>query len=290
MTMMTDIRHWLLALTAMWLCQLAMHAQTADTTALRPILSMMTADVGYASVHDDYLTPITYSGVDVAIGYEAMRAAWFDPEQWVWQLLTDIDYNHIKNPAGNRTMHRLMADLAVGMMHRWRGVTIRHFDLAVGPMLQVSGGAIYNAANSNNVVSAKCYINMGATAMAAYHTKLWRLPISLRYATQLPMVGVFFAPQYDESYYEIYLGNHRELAHVGWWGNRLDVTHQLTADLRLSNIVLRIGYRARYERSSVSHLVTHNVTHSVVLGIGGEWLAVGRKHHSNPRRIISSLY
>ena len=83
----------------------------------------------------------------------------------------------------------------------------------------------------------------------------------------MPALGAFFAPEYDESYYEIYLGNHRNLAHLGWWGNRFDMANYLGADFHLGKTVLRLGYRARLEHWSVNHLKVHDVTHSLVLGI-----------------------
>ena len=38
---------------------------SASVKVVRPTLSMFMMDVGYASIHDSYLTPITYDGIDV---------------------------------------------------------------------------------------------------------------------------------------------------------------------------------------------------------------------------------
>ena len=45
-------------------------------------LSMFTIDVGYASVHDSYLTPITYGGLDLGLAYQALRDV--RAGQWLW--------------------------------------------------------------------------------------------------------------------------------------------------------------------------------------------------------------
>jgi len=103
--------------------------------------------------------------------------------------------------------------------------------------------------------------------MAWFNTRLGQLPVTLLYQVQLPVTGVFFAPEYDESYYEIYLGNHKNLAHLGWWGNRLDMTHYLGADFNLGKTTLRVGYRSRMEHWTVNNLHVHDFTHSLVLGI-----------------------
>ena len=229
-------------------------------------VSMFTVDVGYASIHDSYLTPITYGGTDLALGYEAMRPMRAD--KWLWQLQVGGDYNFVENPAQNNELQKLMGNITFDMQRQWRGAIAHRVDLSVGPMTQLRAGIIYDDVNSNNPVSVRAHWNVGVTGMAAYDTRFWRLPVTLRYQAQLPVLGVFFAPEYDESYYEIYLGNRRNLAHLGWWGNRLDMTHYLGADLHLGKTTLRLGYRASLEHWNVNHLKVHDVSHSLVLGIG----------------------
>ena len=227
--------------------------------------SMLMVDAGYASVHDSYLTPITYDGLDLGLSIEATR--WTGSGRWLWQLGVGADYNHVENPSGNNDMHRLMGDVAFNMQRGWQGVIHPRLGLSVGPMTQVRAGIVYNAVNSNNPVTVRAHWSLGAAGMAWFNTRLGRKPVTLRYQVQLPVAGVFFAPEYDESYYEIYLGNRRGLAHVGWWGNRLDMTHYLGADLRLGRRLLRLGYRARLEHWTASHLHVHDVSHALVLGL-----------------------
>ncbi len=228
-------------------------------------VSMFMVDAGYASVHDSYLTPITYDGLDLAMQYEAMRSIRAD--KWLWQLQVSADYNYVENDARNNDLHKLMGDITFDMQRRWQQLIAHRVDVSVGPMTQLRAGIIYNAVNSNNPVSVRAHWNVGATAMAAWHTRLGRKPITLRYQAQLPVAGVFFAPEYDESYYEIYLGNHKNLAHLGWWGNRFDMTNYLGADFNFGKTILRLGYRSRLEHWTVNNLHVHDFTHSLVLGI-----------------------
>ena len=227
-------------------------------------VSMFMVDAGYASIHDSYLTPITYDGIDLGLAYEASRVC--KQGRWQWQLNVGADYNYVENPAKNNDLMKLMGDLSFNMQRRW--AVTRRMSLTAGPMTQLRAGIVYNDVNSNNPVTVRAHWNVGVAAGADWHTRLWRKPITLRYQVQLPVAGVFFAPEYDESYYEIYLGNHKNLAHLGWWGNRLDMTHYLGADLHLGKVTLRLGYRTRLEHWNVNHLKVHDVTHSLVLGIG----------------------
>ena len=228
-------------------------------------LSLFTIDAGYASIHDSYLTPITYDGLDLGLAFEVMRPVRHDT--WLWQLQVGADYNYVENDARNNDLHKVMGDITFDMQRHWNLSMKRRFSLSVGPMTQLRAGIIYDAVNSNNPVSLRAHWNVGITGMASTDTHLWRVPVILRYRAQLPVAGVFFAPEYDESYYEIYLGNRRNLAHLGWWGNRFDMTNYLGADLNLGKTILRVGYRSRLEHWSVNHLKVHDVSHSLVLGL-----------------------
>ena len=267
----------------------ATHAAEADSVPpLRPVTAMFTAEVGHANVLDTYLTPIAYGGIHCALGYTATQATGFDPHRWVRQLAFEASYSPTHNPVGNRTLHTLMVEGRWGMMHRWQGWSpgVR---LLFGGDTRLRGGAVYNPSGSNNVVSARIHWSVGAASMVVWHTRMGRLPVTCSYAVSLPLAGVFFSPEYDESYYEIYLGNRSHLAHFGWWGNRFDLDHRLSLDLHLGGTTMRVGYHGRVERSWVSHLNTHHVTHALVIGIGGDFLSIPRQGINPKARIVNGL-
>ena len=273
-------------------CQCAMaQGDQVEENSLRPVASMFSAQYGHASILDSYLTPVKYGGHAMAINYEAQKATAFSPQQWTWQLSLGLDYDYTHNPAGNHTMHSLMVDARWAMMHRWSNVLTPGLQLQLGGNTQLRGGALYNANNSNNVASARIHWNVGLSGQAIYNTHIKRLPITLRYQASVPVVGAFFAPDYDEAYYEIYLGNRDNLAHFGWWGNRFDIDHMLSADLHLGNTILRIGYRNRISTSWINNISTRDIAHYLVIGIGGEFLNVNSKRSNKVNNnIISSMY
>ncbi len=272
-------------------CQCALAQDSNDEKPLRPVASMFSAQYGHSSLLDSYLTPVKYGGHAMAIGYEAQQATGFSPTHWNRQLSLEVDYDYTHNPAGNHTMHALMLDARWALMHRWSNAITPGLHLLLGGDTQFRGGVLYNANNSNNVVSARIHWNVGIMGQAIYNTHIKRLPITLRYQASIPVVGVFFAPDYDEAYYEIYLGNRSNLAHMGWWGNRFDLDHMLLADLQLGGTILRIGYRNRFSTSWINHISTRDIAHYLVIGIGGEFLSVSPKHKAkSTNNIISSMY
>ncbi len=270
--------------------QCAFAQEESSEKPLRPVATMFEAHYGHASILDSYLSPITYGGHALSINYEAQQATGFNPEQWTRQLRLGVDYDYTHNPAGNHTMHALNVNAKWAMMHKWNNAFAQGLQFQLGGMTQLRGGALYNAHNSNNVVSARIHWNVGAMGQAIYNTHIKRLPITIRYQATLPVAGVFFAPDYDEAYYEIYLGNHSNLAHFGWWGNRFDLDHMVSADLHLGSTILRIGYRNRLSTSWVNNISTRDAVHYLVIGIGGEFLNVNNKRNKLSNNTISSVY
>lgn len=260
-----------------------------SSNPVRPVMSAYMVEVGRASVLDTYLSPVRYKGVSLRLGYERMQAMKFNPDKWVMQLEAGIDYSPAKNPAENHTIHTLMLDAKWGMMHRWR--VKPDLQLFGGGSTQLRGGALYAPANSNNVVSVKINWSLDLTGMAVYDRKIGRLPVTFRYQATLPVLGVFYSPEYGESYYEMYVGNHSGLVHVGWVGNHFTMTNLLTTDMHFGNTTLRVGYRGRVDTSWVNNLNTQIFSHCAVVGVCGEWMSVKYGSKLSERaRIISAMY
>lgn len=263
-------------------------AAGAQDKPLRPVTSAYTLEIGTSHLADSYLTPLHYNGVNYALGYERFQAMRFDPERWIMQLSGTLSLDRDKNRAGNATMWNLDLSLGWSMLRRWN--ILPGFTLAAGGRTAIDGGALYLSRNGNNPVSAKASWIIGATGMATYSIKLGRIPVVLRYQPELPVIGAFFSPDYGELYYEIYLGDHSNLAHCAWWGNRFVFDQTLTADFRFGATALRIGYRGHILNSEVNNIVTREYSHSFVIGISGEWLGISPGGVSREAKIISAYY
>lgn len=280
-----------LASVASMMAMPAAHDSDDSLRVERPVASFFMAEVGSTSVIDTYLAPVAFKGVDARLEYERMQAMRFDPQRWVMQMHAGVEYGNLQNKPGNHTEHMLMVDYRWGMMRRWSNVLTPNLQAAVGGSTQLRGGAVYKPSNSNNLVTAKIHWAVSLTAMASYKWRVAKMPVVISYQATLPVAGVFFSPEYGETYYEIYLGNHSGLAHFGWWGSRFDMTNALMADMHLGSTVLRVGYRNTIERSWVNNLDTQIVTHMAVIGVGGEWISLGgNKPNGEKARIISAMY
>lgn len=280
-----------LAILLLTLCPFILRAAAPESgeKPIRPVFAAYTAQFGSARVADTYLSPLGYQGTHYSLDYARYQAMRFSPERFTMRLHANLSVDKTHSPAGNSTMWDAMLTLDWSMMRRW---SVRpDLTLAVGGITGIEAGALYNARNSNNPVSAHGAWILGVTGFASFRTHLWRLPVTLVYQPSLPVTGIFFSPQYGELYYEIYLGDRSGLVHGAWWGNRFQLDNLLTADLHFGSTSLRIGYSGRILTTGVNHLVTRRFTHALTLGVSGEWISVNpRRGISRTARIINALY
>ena len=262
---------------------------TTATSIVRPVVSAFTIGIGSEHLCDTYLTPLRYSGWGLQLGYERLQAMRFDPENWIMQLGGTLAAGRTDNPAGNMTMWEIDFDARWAMMRRFS--VAPGLKIAVGGATGITLGALYNRRNGNNPISARAAWTIDASIMAAYNTRLWRLPLTLRYQASMPALGAFFAPDYGELYYEIYLGNHSGLAHCAWPGNYFKLTNLVTADFHLGNTILRLGYSGIIFSSKANEIVSRKICHQFVIGVSSEWLSLKPRSTALPKaKVISALY
>lgn len=277
-----------LTLSSVLSCALCASASSADST-LRPVNSFYSLEAGSSHLTDTYLTPIKYSGWHVGFNYERTQAMKFSPENWVMQMKLSLGFDRDMNQVRNHTMIYGELDFSWGMMRRWK--LPKGFSAGIGGSASATLGCLYLNRGGNNPASAKGAVTVNLTGYATWNGSIGRLPVTLRYQPVLPVTGAFFAPDYGELYYEIYLGNHSNLAHWAHWGNYFKMDNLLTADLHFGATHLRVGYRASFYSTDINHTITNIVSHSAIIGVGGEWLSYkpGSKL-SKEAAIISATY
>ena len=267
-------------------------AEPADTLRpYRPVTSAYTLGLGTSHICDTYLTPLHYTGIGAEMRYERLSAMAFDPDRWIMQLDARLILDATENPARNASMSGLEMRLSWSMMRRFRIASVPGLRLFCGGYTDLGGGALLLARNGNNPAQARAAWTLGPTVMGVWNHRFSRLPVTLRYQARMPLIGAFFSPDYGELYYEIYLGNHRGLAHVAWPGSYFRLDNLLSADLHLGNTSLRIGYAADILSSKANNIVTRHITHLFVIGVTTESITIGRSRGIDPHaRIISAIY
>ena len=252
---------------------------------LRPLSSTYAVSIGSSSDLNTYLSPLKQTGTHIGLSGTWSRATAFNPERFVmdFDVAASMDFNHNKQKTSS--MSGVDLSLAWDMLYRLKPLT--GLQIAGGAGLELDAGALYLPRNSNNPVAARFSLDLTLNLRADYKLPFKKFPVIISDRFSLPSLGVFFSPQYGESYYEIYLGDNSGLAHCGWWGNHFAFTNTLMAQIPVCNIRLCMGYRAQCRSSYVNHINTRLVNHSFVLGISTDWINVTRPDLRSQRSIVN---
>ena len=230
----------LLILSSLWTLLLIFSAPASKAQdSGRPITAVYALEVGARSALSEYLSPIAYHGVSYAAEGEWSKVMPFAPEKAMMRFEGRVAYASMLNPAGSASMLAVEGRFAWQMRRIWR--------LPNALTLSVGGG------------------------------RSGRLPILLADRLSLPILGAFFMPQYGETYYEIWLGNHSGLAHFGWPGNMAGVDNMLSCSLDFGKTALFIGYHFRLSTASACHLSNRSILHGLTIGVIPFGLGMKRK-------------
>lgn len=289
--MVNSVCSKLIAVAAL-LCATPALAEPADSVAavVRPVTSAYGIEVGSADLADTYLTPLHYDGWHSAISYSRTQAMGFDPERWSMRLALGVAVDHTQNPARNATMWNLDFEASWAMTRRFRVTDA--VSAGIGGYTALNVGALYLGRNGNNPASAKGAWMIGVRAATTYAMRIGRLSITWGVEAAMPLTGVFFAPQYGQLYYEIYLGDHRGLAHAAWPGNYRRIDTRAWADLHLGGTTLRLGYHFDLRSTRANDITSRSVTHAFSIAVVTRWLSVPMtsKTTTPGTRIVAASY
>jgi hypothetical protein len=220
--------------------------------------------LGTASLYDTYLSPLPYSGLNISLLTEQIKMTKWENGRIALQHLLSIDGSLTLNPSGTAAMYSGLLNYDFGAFYRFRPAP--HFQIFAGAQLDVLGGALYNTRNGNNPINLKLHFNLNASAIAAYRFRIWKQPIQLRYQVNLPVAGLFFSPEYGQSYYEIGMGSSPAYLYYGTWANQFIIKNLFSVEAPINNFSLRLSYVNCYQETRINQLETRLVSNTFYLG------------------------
>lgn len=254
----------------------------------RPVTGNYALEMGATEVMATYLSPLKYTGRTLSASGNWQKALPFNPRHAIMEFNARGNFVSLLNPAKTASMVGLTASFSWGMA--WRTKLPYDIQVSAGGALGIEGGAYYLTRNSNNPVETIAAASLDFTASISKPFYIGKLPILFSDRVQIPSLGVFFCPQYGETYYEIYLGNLKGLAHAGWWGNNFRIDNLLSFTLDFGRTAMTLGYRISAYNQWANSLNTRVITNSFVVGVipGG----IGLKKHRQriPEEIIYAIY
>lgn len=242
----------------------------------------VTYGVGYTNIFDTYLSPQEYTGVDFRIARETNRMLnWWDGNVSLHNYLqANLSYTH--NYIDNNNAFSGLVNWNYGLHYNFK--LTPNFRLLAGALLDANLGFIYNMRNGNNPASAKAYLNLAPSGMAIWDTHIKRMPITLRYQINVPLMGIMFSPHYGQSYYEIFsVGNSDGVVKFTSLHNQPSFRQFLSADFAFKRVKMRFSYVCDIQQSKLNKLKTHTYTHAFMVGFVSDLIKIKPRPRTNMR-------
>lgn len=254
----------------------------------RPVTGRYAIEIGGKSVLATYLSPLKYDGSSYGVSGQWSKAMPFNPRHAIMHFDANVVFDNLWNPAGTARMVGLNAGFKWGLS--WRTCLTEKIQFTAGGTIDIDGGAYYLLRNGNNPVQAMASVALSPRASVSRPFKIGNLDFLLCEEASLPSLSAFFCPDYGETYYEIYLGNHSGLLHAGWWGNNFRIDNLLSLTIDFGRTAAMIGYRFKADTQWANNLNTKIFTHSLVIGIIPGGIGLKTKKEKTPSETIYSIY
>lgn len=277
------IRSFLFLLTLFILLPLTLRAQMDSVVqAPRSVNEATMISLGSRYVKNTYLSDVGYDGTGIGVTNERMRLI---GDRWSQRRTFRIDLSAIRNPAGTSSGYAGFIDYSYAR-HRRFETSLDGLRLLVGGTGRYLLGTAYRSQGGNNPAALHVEGDLGLSAAILYSFDLGRrrYPVTVRWQADLPLVGVFFSPNYGQSYYEIFtLGHRAGTLRLGSLHNRFALRSLLTADMPVGPWTMRIGYEADVYQSHTNGIRTHYFGSSMLIGVAKEFIPFsGKRVRQNP--------
>ena len=232
--------------------------------------------------YDTYLSNYKYTGGGLHFNHETFRDARTGNYRWKYQVL----FNSRIGYGLQKTNIQLTGIIGCS----WSGYhpfkVAKGLTLLAGAQIQLEGGAIYSPAGGNNPAAAKMRTALAASGMAIYHFPVLRSEWIARYQIDIPLVGAMFAPEFGQSYYEIFgLGHAKNIVAFTHPGNNPSWRHMLSLDIPLGtkrhSTTLRLSYIADLYQSRINDISCHIYRNTFAIGFARTIFKVKRNNRLN---------
>ncbi|MDD2798180.1 MAG: DUF3316 domain-containing protein [Bacteroidales bacterium] len=254
------------------LTMVSVFSQTEEL--LHPKTFSFALGYGSANVIETYLSPYKYSGTDYRFIGE-MSTLRHDEKLLTGHLL-DVNYSHLSNQSGRGLYHVALVDYCY--YRDYQMLRNKQWKWMMGGATNLMGGAIYNVRNSNNPAQMKAVLNLNFTNRVEYVFHIKTLPIRLVYEFRSPVLGVGFAPDFGESYYEMFqLNNTKGIVHLFSLQNQWAMQNKLTCEIPWGTTTWHIGYYSNLYQTRINQLETSLSSSNFLIGFSKDIVFVSKK-------------
>lgn len=221
--------------------------------------------VGSTNVFDTYLSPQEYKGIEFRLTRESTRMTKWMKGNVSAQTFFQANVAYTHNKVDNNNTFSGLANWNYGLHYNF--YITPSLKLLAGGLVDLNGGFVYNLRNGNNPAQARAYINLNASGMAIWNTRIKNYHFTLRYQLNVPFAGVMFSPNYGQSYYEIFtLGNSGGVINFTSLHNQPSLRQMLSVDLPVGSAKMRLSYIWDAQQAEVNSIKTHTYSHVFMVG------------------------
>ncbi|MDR2140033.1 MAG: DUF3316 domain-containing protein [Tannerella sp.] len=274
-----------------WWLSGSLAAQTGEGDAPYSVNEGTMIGIGQYNLASSYVSPpgeenVSYTGIGLRTLNERMKLV--SPHFSLQQIL-HIDLSMTKNSGATISALSGIIDYSYG--YHYRFCPAEHLKLLVGPSLRGMCGFIYNTQSANNSTAINMDMDLNLSAAALYTLYLRDYPLTLRYQADLSSAGILFAPDYGQSYYEIFgLGNMGDVVRFSSFHNKLAIRNYLTLDIPVWKFTIRTGYMNNLYSTDINKVRTHHFSHSFMIGLVKEFVSFKGKELKKRHMYKSAYY
>ena len=237
----------------------SLHSQAVEHTRVRML------GVGQTELLDTYLSPEHYTGGEFRLLSSDERKS-RKYENISYFITHEAHLSLSNNRADNNNEVAAMYNFQYAVHRHWQLLDGRLL-LHAGPGIDANIGMLYNMRNGNNPTQLKLSLNLAPSGGASYTFTLWNKPLKVNYDLMFPILGVMFAPNFGQSYYEIFnRGNYDKNVRLTTVASTPSLRQMLSLDFKIKKCTFRVGYLGDYQQARINHLKYHSYSHMLMLG------------------------
>ena len=247
--------------------------------------NILTLRYGWLWQQDQYLSPLLYSGQQVAFGNEwwqgfrrgTQQVGYAKVSRYTHNIKNDyrrgawkhvgkfhVNFGWAYHPRYSNLIYSLGISGGWGACYNWRWRN-RGVELLLGPYVDLDWKNKLHSSHVNKPYSTDLAVNICAMGGTSWTFEANKMTFRLRYLAQMNLVGVEYVPDYWQSYYEMTEGVLGNIQFASPW-NRRHLKHELTFDMQLRRVTWRIGFAHTYLEYGTKDLRFSNEEACVILG------------------------
>lgn len=206
---------------------------------------------GTTFARDTYLSASRYHGWAVGFENDSWSAGNPDNVFRYCRSYSSLFFSSLKNRLNGGSTLELCGSEDLAFL--WPAVECNACDLLLGPAVLFNGELLYNRQNSaNNPVNFNGYLGAGLCVDNTFRFSLFRYGMALQATLFVPLAGIGFAPDYDQTYYYIYkYSDYGKALHFATPFNNAAIMQQVALILPCRGTRIRIGYSFDYVGNSL---------------------------------------